>query len=117
MRRKPVDRRPRGAGATHDPGAGRMTRVSGGRRAIRSGIAYFIRRTGADCAVIALHPDDREETIASGLPLADAEDLCVSQLDQMRPEPVTHSVDGGEPQPRSPPRMKKHRGRQLVFTF
>jgi hypothetical protein len=90
-----------------------MTCVSGSRRAKRRGIAYFIRRTGAECAVIALHPDDREETIASGLPLADAEDLCVSQLDQMRPAPATPSAGGGEPQPRPPPRMKKHGGRQL----
>jgi hypothetical protein len=67
--------------------------------------------------VIALHPDDREETIASGLPLADAEDLCVSKIDQMRPAPATPSAGGDEPQPRPPPRMKKPSGRQLVFKF
>jgi hypothetical protein len=94
-----------------------MTRVSGSRRAKRSGMAYFIRRSGHECAVIALHPDDREETIASGLALADAEDLCVSKLDQMRPAPATPSVGGGEPQLRPPQRMKKHGGRQLVFKF
>jgi hypothetical protein len=79
-------------------------------------MAYFIRRCGDECAVIALHPDDREETIASGLPRAGAEDLCVSKLDQMRPAPATPSV-GAEPQPRPPQRMKKHGGRQLVFKF
>jgi len=94
-----------------------MTRVSGSGRAKRSGMAYFIRRTGNECAVIALHPDDREETIASGLPLADAEDLCVSKIDQMRPAPATPSVDGDEPQPPPPSRLKKHGRRQLVFKF
>jgi hypothetical protein len=94
-----------------------MTRGSGSRRAKRSGMAYFIRRCGDECAVIALHPDDREETIAGGLPRADAEDLCVSKLDQMRPAPATPSVGGAEPQPRPPQRMKKHGPRQLVFKF
>jgi hypothetical protein len=80
-------------------------------------MAYFIRRTGDECAVIALHSDDREETIASGLPRADAEDLCVSKIDQMRPAPATPSAGGGESQPRPPPRLKKHGRRQLVFKF
>jgi hypothetical protein len=80
-------------------------------------MAYFIRRSGDECAVIALHPDDREETIAGSLPRAAAEDLCVSKLDRMRPAPATPSVGGAEPQPRPPQRMKKHGGRQLVFKF
>jgi hypothetical protein len=94
-----------------------MTRVSGSGHVKRSGIAYFIRRSGDECAVIALHPDDREETIASGLPGADAEDLCVSKIDQMRPTRATPSVGGCGPQPQPPQRMKKHGGRQLLFKF
>ena len=46
-------------------------------------MAYFIRRRGDDCSVIALHPDDREEIIASGLAIGAAEDLCVSKIEAM----------------------------------
>jgi hypothetical protein len=42
-------------------------------------MAYFIRRSGDDCAVIALHPGDGEGVIASGLSIGDAEDLCVGK--------------------------------------
>jgi hypothetical protein len=37
-------------------------------------MAYFVRRTSDDCAVIALHPDDRVEIVVDGLTLDDAED-------------------------------------------
>jgi len=35
-------------------------------------MAYFIRRAGDGCAVIALHPDDHEEVSASGMAIAAA---------------------------------------------
>ena len=77
-------------------------------------MGYFIRRSGDDCAVIRLHPHDREEVIADGLAPAEAEDLCASKIEEMPGTPAP-SV-GGEPGPR-PPRMKKHGERQLAFKF
>jgi hypothetical protein len=47
-------------------------------------MAYFLRRGVVECAVIALHPDDREEVIATGLAIGDAEDLCVSKIEALR---------------------------------
>jgi hypothetical protein len=93
-----------------------MTRVSGSRRGKASGVAYFIRRCGDDCAVIALHPDDREETIASGLALTGAEDLCVSKIEALRRATPALPLADTEPAPAAP-KMKKHGGRQLAFRF
>jgi hypothetical protein len=42
-------------------------------RSSRSGLAYFIRRSGDKCDVMELQPDDREMLIASGLAHGDAE--------------------------------------------
>jgi hypothetical protein len=61
--------------------------------------------------VIALHPDDREEIIADGLAIGDAEDLCVSKIEARRAAPATAC------QPRVPAQIKKHGGRQLAFKF
>jgi hypothetical protein len=118
MRGQPLDGRPRGARAPRGAAAGGMTGLSGNARPGRSGMAYFIRRRGDDCSVIALHPDDREEVIATGLPIGDAEDLCVSKIEAMRGTkpalPFADIVTG--PAPAAPPR-KKHGGRQLAFRF
>jgi hypothetical protein len=75
---------------------------------------YFIRRRGDDCPVIALHPDDREEVIASGLASGDAVDLCVSKIEAMRrpAAPPLVELDEG-----SQPPVRRRRARQLVFTF
>ena len=35
--------------------------------------AYYLRRTGETCAMVKVHPDGREEVIATGLSPADAE--------------------------------------------
>jgi hypothetical protein len=81
-------------------------------------VAYFIRRAGDDCAVIALDAGDREEIIADGLAIGDAEDLCVSKIEALRvTAAATASVSAGEVQPRVPARIKKHGGRQLAFNF
>jgi hypothetical protein len=77
-------------------------------------MAYFIRRSGDDCAVIALHPDDREETIASGMAMGDAEDLCVSKIEAMGTAGVPASLT---PAPAPRPRSGKHGARQLAFRF
>jgi hypothetical protein len=59
-------------------------------------MAYFIRRCGDDCSVIALHPDDREEVIASGLTIGDAEDLCVNKIEALpSAAPALPSIDAG----------------------
>ena len=47
-------------------------------------MAYFIRRSGDNCAGIQLHPDDREEVIASGLAPGEAEDLCAARIEEKR---------------------------------
>jgi hypothetical protein len=44
-------------------GAVRMTRPVESRP-VRSGVAYLVQRSGDDCSVIGLHPDDREEIVA-----------------------------------------------------
>jgi hypothetical protein len=94
-----------------------MTRISGRGSSSAGASGYFIRRTGDDCAVIALH-GEREEVMADGLSLGDAEDLCVSRIDALRTAPATASAACGELQPRrDPPRIKKHGGRQLAFKF
>jgi hypothetical protein len=59
-----------------------MTRMVKSRRSRPSGIAYFIRRSGDDCAVIGLHPDDREQVVASGLAFREAEDLCAIRIEE-----------------------------------
>jgi hypothetical protein len=61
-----------------------MTRISGSGRKSPRGMAYFIRRSEDGCAVIALHPGDREEVIASGLPIGEAEDLCMGKIEALR---------------------------------
>jgi hypothetical protein len=38
-------------------------------------VAYFIRRSRDDCAVIKLYPDDREEIVQDSLSLLEAEIL------------------------------------------
>ena len=61
-----------------------MTPGGKGSRSVRPGIAYFVRRSHDACAVIKLYPDDREEVIASGLDLTDAQNLCVQKIDEAR---------------------------------
>jgi hypothetical protein len=77
-------------------------------------MAYFVRRCHDSCAVIQLHPDDREEIIASGLALSDAEYLCASKIEEMRaaapPPPATSEQD-----PQSP--IGRRSARQLAFKF
>jgi hypothetical protein len=77
-------------------------------------MAYFIRRSGDDCAVIALDPDDREETIASGLAIGDAEDLCASKIEALRTAGGPASL---APAPAPRLRLGKHGGRQMAFRF
>jgi hypothetical protein len=66
--------------------------------------------------VIALHHDDREEVIASGLAIGDAEDLCASKIEALRSVAPTLPLADARPAPAAP-NKKKHGGRQLAFTF
>jgi hypothetical protein len=93
-----------------------MTRITGSGRSRRSEMAYFIRRSGDDCAVIALQPDDSEEVVARALAIGRAEDLCVSKMEALRSAAATLPLAEARPAPAAPKR-KKHGGRQLVFTF
>lgn len=79
-------------------------------------MAYFICRRGDDCAVIALHPDDREEIVASGLPIGEAEDLCVSKIAAMCKAATPLSLFDPDPGP-EPSTRGRRRARQLGFKF
>ena len=70
----------------HVRGASSISVVEGRRSVIRrdeavwqklpfnaAGLAYFVRRSRDGCSVIKLYRDDREEIVASGLDLMDAE--------------------------------------------
>ena len=70
-----------------------MTGISGRGRPGRSGMAYFIRRRGDDCSAIALHPDDREEVIATGLPIGAAEEFCIRKIEAMGTAAGRSSLD------------------------
>jgi hypothetical protein len=61
-----------------------MMRKANSRSSRPSGIGYCIRRSGDDCAVIELYPDDREHVVASGLAFREAEDLCTSRIEETR---------------------------------
>jgi hypothetical protein len=67
-------------------------------------MAYFIRRSGGECTVIELHPDNREKVIASGMAIGEAEDLRASKIEAMRSTKSASPVDTG-PAPR---RRMKH---------
>jgi hypothetical protein len=66
--------------------------------------------------VIAIHPDNGEEVIASGLSIGDAEDLCVRKIEVLRSVAPAPALADARPAPTMPPR-KKHGARQLAFRF
>jgi hypothetical protein len=71
-----------------------------------------MRRSPDGSAVIELHPGDRERIIASGLPLTDAEDLCLRKIDELRGA-IAASSDNP-----APDRITRRRKtRQLAFKF
>jgi hypothetical protein len=71
-----------------------------------------MRRSRDGCAVVKLYPDDREETVASGLDLTDAENLCVQKIDEMRGVASPPADDQG------PSRIAgRRKARQLAFKF
>jgi hypothetical protein len=59
-------------------------------------VAYFIRRGTNGCSVVKLHPDDSEEVVQSGLPLGEAEDVCVAKIAEL-PKPVASLSPGLKP--------------------
>jgi hypothetical protein len=79
-------------------------------------MGYFIRRSGGDCAVIAVHANDREEVIASGLSTGEAEELCVGRIEALRDAAPELPLAAARPQPVATAE-KKPRGRQLAFRF
>jgi hypothetical protein len=61
-----------------------MMRRGKSRISARPELAYFVRRSRDGCAVIKLYEGDREEVVARGLELTDAENLCEQKIDEMR---------------------------------
>jgi hypothetical protein len=76
-------------------------------------IAYFIRQRGDVCAVIGLHPDNREEVVRGGLSLPEAEILCITKMARL-PKPATQLVFKDDPRPCIKPRRDN---RQLALKF
>ena len=62
-------------------------------------VAYFIRRSGDDCAVIKLHPDNREQVVQDGLTLIEAEILCVTLIEDIPRAPAQSALED-DPAPR-----------------
>jgi hypothetical protein len=89
-----------------------MTKCGKSAHSAWPGAAYFARRSRGGCAVIKLYPNEREEVVASGLELADAENLCVRKIDEVR---------GSVPPPSDNPGpnriIGRRKARQLAFKF
>jgi hypothetical protein len=80
-------------------------------------VAYFIRRSRDDCAVIKLYPDDREEIVQDGLSLIEAEILCVAKIEDL-PRPLASPACSGDPNLHTRTRPKPRRDtRQLALKF
>jgi len=80
-------------------------------------VAYFIRRAADSCAVIKLHPDDREEIVQDGLTLIEAEILCAMKIADL-PRPVAPPACRDDPGPRTRTKPKHRRdARQLALKF
>jgi hypothetical protein len=78
-------------------------------------VAYFIRRSGNGCAVIELHPDDREEVVQGGLTLIEAEILCAMRIADL---PKSAPPQIGDELPALRQRVKPRRdARQLALKF
>jgi hypothetical protein len=65
-------------------------------------VVYFIRRRGDVCAVIELHPDNREEIIQDGLSLIEAEVLCVAKMADIPRAAACKPSTSMEPDKRAP---------------
>ena len=77
------------------------------------GVAYLVRDQGGGWAVIRLYRDDREETVASGLPKEAAIERCFALLEELRRGAAV--VGGGVPAEDIAP--KRRRARQLQLKF
>jgi hypothetical protein len=77
-------------------------------------VTYFVRGGGASWAVIELHTDNREEVVADGLSVIEAEILCVMKIEDTH-KPV--SPPAGEPQVDDKHEKNRAPVRQLAFKF
>jgi len=75
-------------------------------------VAYFIRGGGESWALIALHPDDREEVEQDGLTFMAAEDLCL-----MKQEEIARAAPEQSELPLDRDIAPRRRPRQLKFRF
>jgi hypothetical protein len=77
-------------------------------------VAYFVRGGGANWAVIKLYPDNREEIVADGLSLIEAEILCAMKIEDI-PRPMSSAV--GEFTVDTTREKKRGPARQLALKF
>jgi hypothetical protein len=76
-------------------------------------VAYLIRRSDDDCAVIKLHPDNREEVVQDGLTLIEAEILCEMRIGDIPRAAVPRAIEPGAPESK----LKRPNARQLKLVF
>jgi hypothetical protein len=78
-------------------------------------VAYFIRRSDDDCAVIKLDADNREEVIQDSLSPIEAEILCAAKIaDLPRAERAQQPAALMKPENATP---ELRTARQLVLKF
>jgi hypothetical protein len=80
-------------------------------------VAYFIRRSGDVCAVIKLHPNNREEVVQSGLSLIEAEILCVALIEDIPRAPRAPAQSAREATAPESAEPKRRKPRQLALKF
>jgi hypothetical protein len=80
-------------------------------------VAYFIRRSGDVCAVIKLHPDNREEVIQDGLSPIEAEILCVAKIEDIPRGPAQLIPEVHSVEPVSTGTKRRRTPKQLALKF
>jgi hypothetical protein len=79
-------------------------------------VAYFIRRSGDDCAVIKLHSGDREEVVQDGLTQIAAEILCVGLIEDIpKPAALPFALKGAPAEKETTKSSGRRNARQLLI--
>ena len=75
------------------------------------GVAYFVRGYGERWAVIRLYPDDREEIVADGLSILEAEILAAMKIEDLPREAPSEEPAVEESS------LRRRRSRQMSLKF